>query len=76
MDISDEEVLHLWKTLQKHQVIYIMVGGLATSLHGFNRMTADIAIWIKDSLENRKNLRRVLEEFNRRFIWWDPLKMF
>lgn len=62
MDIFDEEVLHVWKTLQKHQVIYIMVGGLATNLHGFSRMTADIDVWIKDSLENRKNLRGALEE--------------
>lgn len=62
MDILDEEVLRLWELLNKHKVFYLMVGGFATTLHGFNRSTQDIDIWIKDSLENRKGLRNVLRE--------------
>lgn len=41
MDILDEEILSFWRVLQKYQVKYIMVGGFATNLHGFSRMTAD-----------------------------------
>jgi hypothetical protein len=62
MDILDEEILNLWKLLHKHSVQYIMIGGFATNLHGFNRMTADLDLWIKDTPENRKNLRIVLQE--------------
>ena len=45
-----------------HGVKYMMVGGFATNLHGFNRTTADMDIWIKDTYDNRKNLRKVLED--------------
>jgi len=62
MDILDEEILHLWSLLDKNKVEYIMVGGFATTLHGFNRNTADIDIWIKDTRENRIRLRKVLNE--------------
>lgn len=60
MDTLDDEILNFWKTLNEHQVKYIMVGGFATNLHGFSRMTADIDIWIKDTLENRLNFRNSL----------------
>jgi predicted deacetylase len=62
MDILDEELLALWKSFEKHQVRYIMVGGFATNLHGFSRTTDDCDIWISDSIENRKKLRTALEE--------------
>lgn len=39
-----------------------MVGGFATTFHGFNRATADLDLWIKDTLENRQSLRKVLKE--------------
>src|SRR6185369_14827217 len=64
MDVLDEEILHLWKLLNQHKTLYIMVGGFATSLHGFNRVTADIDLWIKDTIENRKSLRSVMRDLN------------
>jgi hypothetical protein len=62
MDILDNEILQLWNLLHSHEVEYIMVGGFATNLHGFVRTTADIDIWIKDTLDNRKKLRAVLND--------------
>lgn len=62
MDVLDDEILSLWKLLDKNYVQYIMVGGFATNLHGFQRMTGDMDLWIKDTLENRKALRKVLIE--------------
>lgn len=56
MDILDEEIIHLWRLLNNHSVSYIMIGGFATTLHGFNRNTTDIDLWIKDTADNRKNL--------------------
>ncbi|RYE18083.1 MAG: hypothetical protein EOP42_31240 [Sphingobacteriaceae bacterium] len=58
MDIFDEEVLIFWKALQDHNVKYIMVGGFAINLHGYQRFTGDMDIWIKDTLDNRKQLRK------------------
>lgn len=58
MDIFDEEVLNFWKSLQNQNVKYIMIGGFAINLHGYQRFTGDMDIWIKDTLENRKQLRK------------------
>lgn len=58
MDILDDELLNFWRALNNNQVKYIMVGGFATRFHGFNRNTDDIDIWLYDTLQNRKNLRK------------------
>ncbi len=62
MDILDEEILRLWSLLNKHRLLYLMVGGFATTLYGFNRTTQDLDIWIKDSKENPMGLRQTLKE--------------
>lgn len=58
MDIFDQEILNFWKALEEFNVQYIMVGGYATNLHGYQRFTGDLDIWLKDDLENRKALRK------------------
>ena len=42
MDVFDEAVLSFWKALDINNVRYIMVGGFATNLHGYQRTTDDI----------------------------------
>ena len=64
MDIFDEEILNFWKALQDNNVQYIMVGGYAINLHGYQRFTGDMDIWIKDNLENRKALREAFLSCN------------
>lgn len=58
MDVFDEEILNFWKALEEFNVKYILVGGYATNLHGYQRFTGDLDIWLKDDLENRKALRK------------------
>ena len=62
MDILDEDILSLWRSLNNNDVRYIMIGGFATNLHGYNRATNDIDLWIDDTLQNRKNLRKALKD--------------
>jgi hypothetical protein len=62
MDVQDEELLSFWRALNKHNVQYIMVGGLAIRLHGYNRTTDDLDVWIEDTLINRKNFRTAFIE--------------
>ena len=62
MDFLDEELISLWKALQNNKVKYILVGGFASVLNGYNRLTADVDIWIKDSIENRTALQNTLNE--------------
>ena len=62
MDIYNDSLLLFWQILNKHQVSYIMVGGFAVNMHGYMRATKDADMWIKDSLENRQNLRKAFIE--------------
>jgi len=63
MDIFDEEIILFWKSLQENDVEYIMVGGYATNLHGYQRYTGDIDIWINDTIPNRKKLRKAFKDY-------------
>jgi hypothetical protein len=58
VDIFDEEILNFWRALQECDVKYIMIDGYATNLHGYQRFTGDLDIWLKDTLENRRQLRK------------------
>ncbi len=44
------------KALHKHNVDYILVGGYAVVLHGYERVTADMDIWVRCNEENYKKL--------------------
>lgn len=63
MDVFDSELLRFWKIANQSQLRYIMIGGVATNLHGYQRTTADIDIWIEDSEINRKRLREVFRAY-------------
>src|SRR5258708_5159433 len=58
MDMLDDELLRFWKGLNENKVRYIMVGGFASRFHGFNRNTDDLDIWLEDTRQNRRNLRK------------------
>ena len=38
--------------------------GVATNLHGFQHMTNDIDVWIKDTPENRANFRKAMKNYS------------
>ncbi len=63
MDIFSEEIIKFWTALQDNQVKYIMVGGFATNLHGFQRYTGDMDLLIEDSLGNCKKLRKAFAAY-------------
>ena len=62
MDIMDEGLLDFWRSLNKHDVIYIMVGGFAVNMNGYIRATKDSDLWLKDTAENRQNFRKAYAE--------------
>jgi hypothetical protein len=57
MDTMDQGLLDFWDALNKFNVRYILVGGVAVRFHGFNRTTDDLDVWLEDTPTNRKNLR-------------------
>src|ERR1700728_2553536 len=58
MDIFEDGFINLWSCLNQNNVRYIMVGGFANFLHGNQRLTQDVDLYIEDTLSNRKNLRK------------------
>jgi hypothetical protein len=64
LDIYDDDILEFWKTLSQFEVEFIMVGGFATNIHGYNRSTQDIDVWINDTPKNRKKIARALDSLS------------
>ena len=62
MDVFDEQLLDFWGKLNHYGVKYLMVGGLATRFHGYNRITDDLDLWLDDNLENRQKLRKAFAD--------------
>jgi len=58
VDIFDEDILDFWRSLQEFDVKYIMVGDYAASFHGYRRIMEVLDIWLKDTLQNRQQLRK------------------
>jgi predicted nucleotidyltransferase len=63
MDINKSDFLDLWRALNEKNVRYILVGGFATNLHGFQRFTGDVDIYLEDTLLNRQKLREAYKAY-------------
>lgn len=61
MDIFNETILDFWKSCEKAGLRYIMVGGFATNLNGYQRVTEDLDIYMEDTPANRKALRKAFQ---------------
>jgi len=65
MDLK--EVLRVLASLEKEQVEYILIGGVAMNLHGLIRATEDLDFFVRPTTENVERLRRAL-----RAVYDDP----
>jgi nucleotidyltransferase AbiEii toxin of type IV toxin-antitoxin system len=65
MDFS--RVVQFLKALETEGVQYVLVGGVAMSVHGIVRATQDIDIFVKPEMENVNRLKRALHK-----VWNDP----
>jgi hypothetical protein len=74
MDIFDEDLLRFWKALSDSNVEYLMVGGFAVNMHGYSRTTKDIDIWIKDEIQNRRNLGNAMKIYGYEDLSWEEMQ--
>ncbi|MEQ8304843.1 MAG: nucleotidyltransferase [Cyclobacteriaceae bacterium] len=49
--------------LNKHQVEYILIGGVAVGFHGYPRSTADIDFWYNPTISNFHRIISALKEY-------------
>ncbi|MGH9900136.1 MAG: DUF6036 family nucleotidyltransferase [Pyrinomonadaceae bacterium] len=57
-------MLDVFASFQKHEVKYIIIGGIAAVLHGVPRATFDLDILIEGSADNAQRLLSALIEAN------------
>lgn len=57
------DFLDLFKLLNRHGAKYLLVGGYAVVLHGSNRFTGDIDLFIERTPENAEAVCKVYHEF-------------
>ena len=61
VDIAHPEVLGFLKQLHLNKVRYLLVGGMATTFHGYVRTTQDLDLWVDNSPENKERLIQSLK---------------
>lgn len=57
------EFLDLFELLNRHGAKYLLIGGYAVVLHGSNRITGDIDVFIERTPENAEAVCRAYHEF-------------
>ena len=58
----NEQIVSIWKYLHENDVRYLIIGGFAVNIYGYNRSTGDIDIYIDDTKDNRIRLRKAFKE--------------
>jgi predicted nucleotidyltransferase len=58
-----QDMRELIDTFEKHQVLYVLVGGYAVNYHGYVRSTQDIDFLVMPSKENAENVMKALSDF-------------
>ncbi|MBK9982337.1 MAG: nucleotidyltransferase [Saprospiraceae bacterium] len=51
------------RALNDSDVKYILVGGYAVIIHGYNRTTGDLDIWVERSAENYQKIIKAFQKF-------------
>lgn len=64
MDLGSEDVQNLMRSFNRNGVRYLVVGGFAGLMHGHNRTTHDLDVWVERGDENRQRLVKALREAN------------
>jgi hypothetical protein len=62
-NIFNQDFQDFLKVFSTYDVEYILIGGYAVILHGYNRTTGDLDIWVKRSKENYKKIQIAFSEF-------------
>ncbi len=61
--IFNQDFLDFIDALNRSEVEYILVGGYAVILHGYNRTTGDLDIWVNPTEENYCQLVKAFDLF-------------
>ncbi len=51
------------RAINAAEVDYLVVGGYAVILHGYNRTTGDLDVWVRKSSDNYQRLLKAFDQF-------------
>ena len=71
LDRGPSDPARIFAALQRHEVEYLTIGGVAVNAHGHVRNTRDVDILIEWSAENMRRLAAALEELDARLFGVD-----
>lgn len=57
-----DEILEVFGALDRQKVEYVLVGGVAVGLHGFERATSDVDLFVRPTDANVARLRAALDD--------------
>jgi predicted nucleotidyltransferase len=63
VNLFDAEHQVFLDILNKHNVEYLLIGGMAVNIHGYSRGTGDLDIWISSSQENKEKMIKAISDF-------------
>ena len=58
-----ETLSEICTLLNKHDVDYLLIGGVAVVYHGYTRSTADLDFWYKPTLSNFHNIIKAFKDY-------------
>ena len=58
-----ETLVSICSLLNKHEVDYLVIGGVAVIFHGYTRATADLDFWYKPTLGNFHKIIKAFKEY-------------
>ena len=62
-DIFNQNFQEFIQCLNESEVDYMLVGGYATIIHGYNRTTGDLDIWVNPTRDNYKKIVIAYKQF-------------
>lgn len=76
-----ETLVEICSLLNKHEVDYLLIGGVAVVFHGYTRSTADLDFWYNPTLTNFHKIINAIKEYGIEVselekIVFDPRKTF
>jgi hypothetical protein len=76
MDFLNRDFIEYLILLNKNEVKYVVVGGMAVNIHGYRRSTGDMDLFVEPSIDNHMKLRKVHLEFGMHMGEMDVLEYF
>jgi hypothetical protein len=76
-----ETLVEICTLLNKHEVDYLLIGGVAVVFHGYTRSTADLDFWYNPTINNFEKIINAIKEYGidvseLEKIVFDPKKTF